>query len=218
VEGHARGLIVISHGNGGSLEGHYDTAMALARTGFVVAAMTHTGDNYRDQSRATKLADRPRAVHAVIDYMLSAWPQHVAIDPAKIGVFCFSLGGFTALVSVGGVPDLTTIEPYCASHASTYVCGVLKAHPIDHDHPIHAEDWIADRRIKAAVVAAPTIGFTFSPSGFARCTFPFNYGGRGTIISCRRRIMPRRCSRRCPASRNITWFRGRSFRLPGTVQ
>src|SRR5215471_7114935 len=45
-------LVVISHGNGGSSSSHYDTALALAEAGFVVAALTHTGDNYMDQSYA----------------------------------------------------------------------------------------------------------------------------------------------------------------------
>jgi predicted dienelactone hydrolase len=161
VDGSSHPLIVISHGNGGSLEGHYDTALALARSGFIVAAMTHTGDNYKDQSRATQLADRPRAVHAVVDYMLAAWPDHAAIDADKIGVFGFSSGGFTALVSIGGIPDLTRVASYCAEHEATYACQVLKQHPVSSDHPIPVEAWIADRRIKAAVVAAPAIGFTF---------------------------------------------------------
>jgi predicted dienelactone hydrolase len=172
VDGHAHPLIVMSHGNGGSLEGHYDTALALARAGFVVAAMTHTGDNYRDQSKATALADRPRAVHAVIDYMVSAWPQHGAIDPRRIGAFGFSSGGFTVLVAVGGIPDLKTVAPYCALHSDTYVCNILKAHPVDADHPIPDEAWIADRRIKAAVVAAPAIGFTFGRSGLRTVRIP----------------------------------------------
>jgi predicted dienelactone hydrolase len=45
VAGRRLPLIVISHGSGGSFEGHYDTALALAEAGFVVAAVTHTGDN-----------------------------------------------------------------------------------------------------------------------------------------------------------------------------
>lgn len=48
-------LIVMSHGNGGSFAGHADTAQALAEAGFVVAALTHPGDNYKDQSRATAM-------------------------------------------------------------------------------------------------------------------------------------------------------------------
>src|SRR5450755_1923920 len=55
VSGVSHPLIVMSHGNGGSFEGHYDTALALARAGFVVAAVTHTGDNYRDGSGVTRV-------------------------------------------------------------------------------------------------------------------------------------------------------------------
>ena len=55
IAGTGHPLVVMSHGTGGSYAGHYDTALALARAGFVVAAMTHTGDNYRDTSRVTRL-------------------------------------------------------------------------------------------------------------------------------------------------------------------
>lgn len=51
VAGQGLPLVVISHGNGGSSLGHHDTAAALAQAGFVVAAVTHTGDNHADQSR-----------------------------------------------------------------------------------------------------------------------------------------------------------------------
>lgn len=44
-------LVVLSHGGGGSYEGHYDTAIALARAGFVVAAVSHAGDTYDDESK-----------------------------------------------------------------------------------------------------------------------------------------------------------------------
>jgi predicted dienelactone hydrolase len=172
VDGNGHGLIVISHGNGGTLEEHYDTALALAHAGFVVAAVQHTGDNYQDQSRATHLEDRPRALHAVIDHMLKLWAGHAAIDPARIGAFGFSSGGFTVLVSVGGVPDLSQIAPYCAEHPQTYVCQLVKAHPIATDQHLAPDSWIADPRIKAAVVAAPAVGFTFSRQGLAGVHVP----------------------------------------------
>ena len=166
--GHA--LVVMSHGSGGSLDNHYDTAVALADAGFVVAAMTHTGDNYRDQSRATNLAERPRAVHAVIGYMLADWSGHAAIDPAQVGMFGFSSGGFTTLVVIGGVPDLSTVGPYCATHTHAYVCGMVDAHPVS--PRITAADWIADPRVKAAVVVAPAVGFAFAPAGLAGVHVP----------------------------------------------
>ncbi len=105
-------LIVMSHGTGGSFEGHYDTALALADAGFVVAAITHTGDNYRDHSQFGRLESRPRHVKVLVDYMLSSWPHHDALDPARIGMFGFSAGGFTALVDIGGTPDLSTVAPH----------------------------------------------------------------------------------------------------------
>src|SRR5258708_4735138 len=43
-------LVVVSHGTGGSSLSHYRFALALARSGFVVAAPEHPGANYRDPS------------------------------------------------------------------------------------------------------------------------------------------------------------------------
>ena len=60
VAGRDLPLIVMSHGTGGSFEGHYDTALALAEAGFVVAAVTHTGDNYRERTQVGRLENRPR--------------------------------------------------------------------------------------------------------------------------------------------------------------
>lgn len=39
------GLVLIAHGSRGSYIGHRDTAMHLARNGFIVAAVLHPGDN-----------------------------------------------------------------------------------------------------------------------------------------------------------------------------
>src|SRR4051794_9863048 len=70
-------LIIMSHGTGESFSAHYDTAMALAAAGFVVAAMTHTGDNHRDRSysfTSRNFVGRAHHIHQVIDYMLNSWP------------------------------------------------------------------------------------------------------------------------------------------------
>jgi predicted dienelactone hydrolase len=99
-------LIVVLHGVQGSFENHYDMALALAEAGFVVAAVA--------QSQEIRLVERPRHVVRVLDYMLAAWPDHGRVDPTRIGIFGYSVGGFTALVATGGVPDLSRIIPYCA--------------------------------------------------------------------------------------------------------
>src|SRR5262249_38828568 len=110
-------LVLISHGVGGSLASHYDTALALAQAGFVVAAVTHTGDNSQDQSyvgNRRDLIDRPRQIRRVLDFILGTWPEHSRLDPTRIGIFGFSLGGFTALVTIGGIPDLSRIPQFCS--------------------------------------------------------------------------------------------------------
>ena len=131
VAGRNLPLIVMSHGTGGSFEGHYDTALALTDAGFVGAAVTHTGDNYRDQTRFGRLENRPRHIKVLIDYMLASWPHHDALDPTRIGMFGFSAGGFTALVDIGGTPDMTTVAPYCAAHPDEWSCRMLKERKIN---------------------------------------------------------------------------------------
>ena len=109
VEGTGLPLVVISHGHGGSYAGHLDTATALANAGFVVAALTHNGDSWRDQSRPTAIWERPRQLKLLTDYMLGAWSDHERLDANRVGAFGFSAGGFTVLAAAGGEPDLRTL-------------------------------------------------------------------------------------------------------------
>ena len=140
-------LVVISHGNGGDFRSHEDTAQALARAGFVVAALTHTGDNWRDQSRATDVAGRPRQLAVLIDYMLGAWEGRSSLDPARVGAFGFSAGGFTVLAAAGGEADVSRIGEHCKANPGFYDCRLIAARPV--------------------VVAAPALGFAFSREGLA---------------------------------------------------
>jgi predicted dienelactone hydrolase len=170
VAGRGLPVIVMSHGSGGSFEGHYDTAIALAEAGFVVAAVTHTGDNYRDHSGFTRVENRPRHIKALVDYMLASWPHRDLIDPARIGMFGFSAGGFTALVVIGGIPDLTRVGPYCAAHPDEWAC--RKASEYQTEARAVPAAFVHDPRISAAVIAAPAIGYSFTPEGLAGIKVP----------------------------------------------
>jgi predicted dienelactone hydrolase len=165
IAGRGLPLVVMSHGSGGSFEGHYDTALALAEAGFVVAAVTHTGDNHRDQSGFTRVENRPRHVKALIDYMLASWPHRDLIDPSRIGMFGFSAGGFTALVAIGGVPDMTRSATYCAEHPDEWAC--RKSREYGAGAPAPPAAFVHDPRIAAAVIAAPAIGYAFTPEGLS---------------------------------------------------
>jgi len=169
-------LVLISHGTGGSYASHYDTALALASEGFVVAALTHTGDNYRDQSyvgNRKDLTDRPRQVSVVLTYMLATWTQHQRLDGERVGLFGFSLGGFTILVESGGVPDLGRMRELCATRPTAPECLFVKQRNGDQlsSEPF-TPVWTHDHRVKAAVVAAPAISYLFGPGSLKAVRIP----------------------------------------------
>lgn len=173
IQGKALPLVVISHGAASSFLSHFDTAIALADAGFVVAAVNHTGDNYADKSRSADIMDRPRQISRVIDHMLSTWDAHALIDPARIGMYGFSAGGFTTLVNIGGIPDFSKIGPECRQYPGDYVCQLVAKSGGSDATPLTSRTALAaDPRIKAAVVAAPAVGFAFSPDGLKNVKVP----------------------------------------------
>jgi predicted dienelactone hydrolase len=166
-------LIVMSHGSGGDFSGHADTAAALARAGYIVAALTHPGDNWRDKSRATRVEDRPKALGALITYMLADWRGHKSIDPGRIGAFGFSAGGFTVLAAAGGRPELSRMAAHCAANPGFFDCRMVGAQPpAPASAPAITWPEKGDARIKAIVVAAPALGFTFDRAGLAGVAVP----------------------------------------------
>src|SRR5947209_13706376 len=118
AEANAKGLIVVSHGTGGSELNHSSLAEALARSGYVVAALRHPGDNWQDRSLREKppgtyFIERPRQVSRVIDALLSDtdWKDRIATDGQgpRIGAVGHSAGGYTVIALAGGQPDLFRI-------------------------------------------------------------------------------------------------------------
>jgi predicted dienelactone hydrolase len=169
--GRGHPLVVISHGTGGSNIDHYDTARALAAAGFVVAAPTHTGDTRGDRSRTMRITERPAELSRVIDYMTHDWRGHDTVDAGKVGAFGFSSGGFTVLGAIGGEPDMAKTAQHCVEHPHFFDCGLQRQLGAAAATPPPAP--VAhDPRIKAAVVAAPALGFTFAPAGLAKVTIP----------------------------------------------
>jgi predicted dienelactone hydrolase len=170
VEGTGLPLVVISHGHGGSYAGHFDTATALANAGFVVATLSHNGDSWRDPGNPTAVWERPRQLKLLTDYMLGAWGDHGRIDANRVGAFGFSAGGFTVLVAAGGEPDLRTVTDHCKAHPAFEVCEIVGEHP---SLPLQTDIvWPHDPRIKAAVSAAPGLGFAFDSKGLATVRQP----------------------------------------------
>jgi predicted dienelactone hydrolase len=106
--------------------------------------------------------------------MLGAWPERSRLDATRVGIFGFSLGGFTALVTIGGIPDLSRIPQLCSDKPEAPECRFIKEHHGDQlsAAPISDSTWIHDSRIKAAVLAAPALGFTFAGGGLRHIKVP----------------------------------------------
>lgn len=185
-------LIIVSHGTGGSALGHHDTAAALADAGFVVAAINHPGDNFRDLSRQGHLSafgTRPVDMKRLLDHLLGAWPGRSRLDAGRVGIFGFSRGGYTALATIGAVPDFATREDLCPPATTLPLCEEIKRRDIP---PAPQRD----ARIRAAVVVDP-LSF-FSADGLSGVTVPVQlwasaHGGDGVTpgsVAALRRDLP----------------------------
>lgn len=194
-------LIVLSHGYGGSFLGHHDTAQALADAGFVVAAISHSEDNFQirgsPDDRISALATRTTDIKRLIDHMLRQWPSHDRIASDRIGFYGFSRGGYTGLVLAGARPDFERLPPLpsspCAKDLQSPACALMRrrfqellASPLAHE-----------ARIKAAVIADP-LSMVFGADGLKDVKIPIllwasAYGGDGVTpdsVAAVRRNLP----------------------------
>jgi len=161
-------LVIVSHGRGGWFGAHDDVEEALADAGFVVAAINHPGDNGNDSSKREDLstwASRPEDMVRLLDFMLNDWKDRATIDPARVGFFGFSKGGYTGLVLAGAKPDFGRFAHYCKD--ATGACGELHNGETPPDPP-------HDTRIRAAVIVdAPSEVFT--EDNLAAITIPLQF-------------------------------------------
>jgi len=177
VSGKNRPLVVISHGNMGGPGSHADLALYLANAGYIVAAPMHTGDNYADQSAAGSVnlfSGRNQEVRATLDFMLKQWHGHASINPQRIGAFGLSAGAFTVLTTIGAQPDLSIVPKHCKA-SPEFVCDALrfsKSPLVNSDTKVWGNAFQSDPRIKAAVIAAPGLAFTFAPNGLENVQVP----------------------------------------------
>ena len=114
------GVVILSRCSGGFDLGHRDTAIALAKAGFIAAAPLHPRNNVRDDigdDQRIVVDGRPRRLSAVIDAHLAqpAWSSR--IDPKEIAAFGFSAGAYTVLAALGAAPEFSRILDHCERHA-----------------------------------------------------------------------------------------------------
>ncbi len=102
------GVIVVSHGSGGSDINHHDWAEELARNGYIVVAPRHLGDGLnfrRGLGNRDQLLQRPRQLRTALDAILEHPVLGAFVDHGRIGALGFSSGGYTILALLGARPD-----------------------------------------------------------------------------------------------------------------
>ena len=179
-----KGLIVISHGKGGAELNHESLAEALARRGYLVAALRHPGDSWQDHSLfdrgpAAYLDERPRQVSRVLDAVLGdpRWSDRIAKDARgpRLGALGHSAGGYTVLALAGGRFDLGRLASHCNAHRAEDPIFCRKSDP--RAPPIAASATTIDQaprsdpRVRAVVALAP-LGVVFDAGSLERIGVP----------------------------------------------
>lgn len=175
-----KGLIVLSHGLGGSELGHGRLAEALAAHGYLVAALRHPGDNWTDSSLINQTPERyfferPRQASRVIDALLAdpQWKDRIARDAKgpRIGALGHSAGGYTVLALAGGVPDAAQAQRHCREEGKDdpLFCRTGSSQPTA--VPAQAAPLLKDDRVRAVVAMAP-VGVLFTAESLAKVQVP----------------------------------------------
>lgn len=165
-----KALILLSHGMGGTELGHSTLAQALARNGYLVAALRHPGDNWKDRSMMEKsperyFDERPRQASRVIDALLAdpAWMARIATDSQgpRVGALGHSAGGYTVLALAGARPDLSRLKKHCQTEASEdpIFCSLVRSGEATPPSAVATPSPLLstkDERVRAIVALAPT--------------------------------------------------------------
>lgn len=192
-------LILLSHGSGSRALGMAWIATALAEAGFVVAGPDHPGTTSGDSTpEATpKIWERAADLSAVLDSITTdkAWRM---VDPARVGVLGFSLGGTAAMEIAGARASLDAYVAYCDSYPAMMDCRwfkggrgfvddeEIKVPPLDLGSVDRRrfEQSNRDPRLKAAVLVDPGLATAFTPASLAAIDIPLafvNLGSAGQV-------------------------------------
>jgi predicted dienelactone hydrolase len=182
-----KGLILLSHGTGGTELGHTSLAEALAQQGYLVAALRHPGDNWQDRSlRGTSLERfatvRPQQATRVIDAVLQdpEWKDRIATDAKgpRVGAVGHSAGGYTVLALAGARAEPTRFDAHCNAEraADPIFCSTGEARTaatvaaVAAAAPQPIPD-LTDKRVRAVVALAP-MGALFTAQSLAQIRIP----------------------------------------------
>jgi predicted dienelactone hydrolase len=175
-------LILFSHGTGGGRLTVEWFCAGLASRGFIVAAVDHFGNTFDNPIPVefVKFWERPQDVRYVLDQLLSTPEIASSIDPNKIGVSGFSLGGFTSIALAGATMDYDAIEKYLQTESGKKEAEIPEMPGLisffgkpEIRESFKKAPQLNDKRIKSVFVMSPAIGQTFpAKENFKNVTAP----------------------------------------------
>jgi predicted dienelactone hydrolase len=182
-----KGLILLSHGTGGTEFNHHNLATRLASEGYLVAAVRHPGDNWQDRSLVSSgryFSERPLQLSRTLDALLASpeWGQR--IPAGRIGAVGHSAGGYSVLALAGGQAEPQRAALHCATVQDDPGFCALAQGPAGPppkleqaraaSSPAAAQPQrvaVPDPRIRAVVALAP-MAVVFTPESLAAITVP----------------------------------------------
>lgn len=179
-------LIVISHGTGGSGLSMAWLGEALAKQGYIAAAVNHPGNNATEPYTVEGFAlrwERTRDLSEVITGMLADSEFGSYIDPNRIGAAGFSLGGYTMIDVACGISDGRASVRYCDTkrvddlpvNPDEYPTLVEDFRKLIREHPEvlqrPAESY-RDSRVRSVFAMAPALGPAFPASALKKISIP----------------------------------------------
>jgi predicted dienelactone hydrolase len=185
-------LIVLSHGTGGAAMGLAWLGETLAANGYIVAAVNHHGNTGAEPTPPLQGTlvwwDRPQDLSVLIDRLLADPQWGSRIDASRIGVAGFSIGGYTALASVGARLSRAQWQKFCTDAATAPFCKLPPEvrdkysedeaeRMLTNDQRVlnavaHMDDDYRDPRIKAAFAIAPVAGAAMRRASLEAITVP----------------------------------------------
>lgn len=164
-------ILIFSHGNSSFAEQSYYMTEFFASHGFIVFALNHTGNTFKDTQGGIDLtsgAFRPQDISALID-TIEAWPSDDPLKPYlsdKIALSGHSFGGYTTLASSGSGFDIDYAQDFCTMTVSDF-CELLAIDGV----PELFRMGVGDPRVKVAMPQTPG-GYLVFQDGVSQITTP----------------------------------------------
>jgi predicted dienelactone hydrolase len=183
-----RPVIALSHGFGGTARIMGWLGIALARSGYIVVAVDHPGNNAIDEltvTGATLWWDRAEDLRSALA-AIERDPQIAAhVDPSRVGVAGLSAGGFTTLVAAGARVDPPRFIRFCMAHPDDGVCRPQREFTVTREdrtkalaipevaaEAAHAGDDHALPSVRAAFAIAPALVQALDPDSLTHMRVP----------------------------------------------